>query len=317
MYDMATKKTPGKPERSGGARRKPTGAEAAERVVKKIDDKLARTAEKLDRKSAQIDRRAVQMERASAKIQDHQEMLERLSHHLGALDIWTRAEPGSRRPRFTRDDIAAAAVNIADTEGFAAVSMRHLAGVLGAGTMTLYHYVRTKDELLTLVNDAVMGEVVVPPDETLPADWRAATTVIAHRTRTAMLRHPWILDITDDPPIGPNSVRHFEQSLQAVAALDISLEHKLDIVGTVDEYVFGHCLIERNNGPGETVASDAMMSFVNNLVTSGEFPQLRILADAHGFDEGWALIDKHFRDPDRFERNLTRILDGIEAGLAR
>ena len=63
-------------------------------------------------------------------------------------------------------------MRIADAEGFDALSMRRLAAELDAGTMTLYHYVRTKDELLTLVVDAVMGEVVVPADERLPDDWR-------------------------------------------------------------------------------------------------------------------------------------------------
>ncbi len=52
-------------------------------------------------------------------------------------------------------------MRIADAEGIDALSMRRLAAELGAGTMTLYHYVRTKDELLTLVTDAVMGEVVL------------------------------------------------------------------------------------------------------------------------------------------------------------
>jgi AcrR family transcriptional regulator len=45
---------------------------------------------------------------------------------------------------------AAAALAIADAEGFDAVSMRRVATELGAGTMTLYHYVRTKDDLVAL-----------------------------------------------------------------------------------------------------------------------------------------------------------------------
>ena len=96
------------------------------------------------------------------------EALDRVAEHLGALDVWTRVEPAARRPRFTRDEIAATAMRIADAEGFDAVSMRRIATELDAGTMTLYHYVRTKDELLTLVVDAVMGEVVLPADEPMP-----------------------------------------------------------------------------------------------------------------------------------------------------
>src|SRR4051794_16085400 len=43
------------------------------------------------------------------------------------LDLWTRQPPGSRRARFTRDEIAHAALRIADEEGFEALSMRRLA----------------------------------------------------------------------------------------------------------------------------------------------------------------------------------------------
>jgi AcrR family transcriptional regulator len=241
---------------------------------------------------------------------------EHLVEHLGVLDVWTREEPRGRRPRFTRDDIAAAAVRIADEEGFSAVSMRHLAAELGAGTMTLYHYVRTKDELLTLVTDAVMGEVVVPPDEPLPIDWREAISVIAHRSRASLQRHPWILDITDDPPFGPNSVRHFDQTLEAVSSLDISLGAKLDIVTCVDEYVFGHCLHQRNNTQaGDDSFTPQMTGYVDGLVASGEYPQLAALVEGSSLDEVWSHISAHLRDATRFDRNLERLLDGIEGSL--
>lgn len=67
------------------------------------------------------------------------------------LPISLRPEPGERKPRLTRDRIAEAALAIADRAGFEAVSMREVAGRLGAGTMTLYHYVRTKDDLVALM----------------------------------------------------------------------------------------------------------------------------------------------------------------------
>src|SRR5262249_21982259 len=97
----------------------------------------------------------------------------RMSNPRDAAPIWARPEPGSRRPRFTREQIAAAALAIADAEGMEAVSMRRVAADLGAGTMTLYHYVRTKDELIALMDDAIVGEVLLPDDE-LPRGWRAA-----------------------------------------------------------------------------------------------------------------------------------------------
>ena len=112
--------------------------------------------------------------------------------------------------------------------------------------MTLYHYVWTKDELLSLVVDSVMGEVAFPDNSTLPKGWREAITLIAGRSRDALLRHPWMLDIAEDTAFGPNGVRHFDQTLEALSSLSADLPLKLDIAMLVDEYVFGYCLHSRS-----------------------------------------------------------------------
>lgn len=271
-------------------------------VVEKVAEKVAEKAAKQEQIAAKAAKKAKAFDRAA--------------EHLSALDLWTRPAPITRRPRFTRDEIAQTAMRIADSEGFAAVSMRRLATELDAGTMTLYHYIRTKDELLTLVVDAVMGEVVIPATESIPTDWRSALTMVAERTRAAFERHPWILDIADDPAVGPNSVRHFDQSLQAVASLELGLTEKFDIVSAVDEYVFGYCIQHRNSQlSAEPSFDDDMIAYVNGLVETGDYPQLAAMTSEHGLEEGWRLIDAHMRDPRRFARNLARLLDGIEADV--
>lgn len=297
-------------------------AAARERDETKRASKLERAAANVENAAAKVDAalaaHAAKHERMAKRSAEQAAKLDRLASYLGALDVWTRIEPGGRKPRFTRDEIAEVAIRIADEEGLDALSMRHLASELGAGTMTLYHYVRTKDELMTLVNDAIMGEVVVPPDEVLPADWREAVTMIAHRSRAVMRRHPWILDISDDPPFGPNGVRHFDQSLQAVSSLPIDLRSRLDIVAMVDEYVFGHCLYERNNADdGGDPFPEPVKEYVRSLLETGDYPQIQALADELGLDETWDQIGSHLRDPGRFERGLERLLDGIEVGLGQ
>ena len=244
------------------------------------------------------------------------EALDRASEHLGAIDLWTHPEPSARRPRLNREDITGTAIRIADADGFAAVSMRRIAAELDAGTMSLYYYVRTKDQLLALVVDAVMAEVVIPPTEAVPADWREALTMVAERMRTALQRHSWFLDITDDPAPGPNSLRHFDQSLQAVASLPIDLPGKLDIVLAIDEYVFGYCMQHRVNLEPQSPAFDReMVQYVNSLVETGDYPQLALLIEEHGLEQGWRQVESHMRDPDRFRRNLGRLLSGIAATL--
>jgi AcrR family transcriptional regulator len=271
---------------------------------------IDKAAEKLN---AQLSKQSTKV---AAKTAKHSETLDRLAAHLETIDVWTRADRGSRKPRFNRDSIAAAAIRIADAEGFEAVSMRRLAAELDAGTMTLYHYVRTKDELLTLVVDAFLGEVVLSPAQRLPRDWRAAITMIARRTRDALRRHPWILDITDDPNIGPNAMRHFDQSWQALAPLTASFDDKLDLITVVDEYVFGFCLHERNNLKDDVNGAAEMVDYIRALLIEEDYPALAGMVSEMGLEPLWSKIHAHARGPARFDRNLARLLAGFEASLA-
>ncbi|MEO5901397.1 MAG: TetR/AcrR family transcriptional regulator [Ilumatobacteraceae bacterium] len=233
------------------------------------------------------------------------------------LDLWTRQSPRARRPRFTRDEIAQAALHIADTEGFDALSMRRLAIELDAGTMTLYHYIRTKDELLALVMDELMGELILD-DAELIGGWRAALTAIANASRRTFERHPWVFDVHEDPAVGPNGVRHFDQSLQAVASLEISIASKIDIISAVDEYVFGHALQRRNNYPDfdeHSREGAEMIEYVTALSKTGDYPQITKLIAELGGQGTWDVVAGSMRDSTRFDRNLRRLLDGIEGDL--
>lgn len=230
--------------------------------------------------------------------------------------IWFREEPAARRPSHSRADIARAAIEIADAEGFDAVSMRRVAQKLGAGTMTLYHYVRNKDELITLMSDTIMGEILVPEEE-LSADWRIALTQIASRTRQAFANHRWIFDRFGDGRPGPNGMRHFEQSLAAVSSLELDREETFELIAHVDDYVFGYALREvqeleehERGWPSEVV------DFLQRELDSGGYP---LISEFFGDDAnaGVGEVLDLFITEGRFERGLERLLDGIEASLPK
>jgi AcrR family transcriptional regulator len=297
-------------KRSGSSKLQETLAAQAARQAK-IVEKANRVVE---RKVAEAEKQ----QRIAAKATRRRDRIEAISEHLGGADIWTRDQPSSRRPRFTREAIAVAAVRIADAEGIDSLSMRRLATELGSGTMTLYHYVRTKDELYALVVDAVMGEVVLPEGEAMPADWRVAITLLAHRSRDTLERHPWLLDIRDDPAFGPNGVRHFDQTLEALGSLGTDLEHKIDIALLIDEYVFGYALHSRGfDVPPETSRARQMVTYVESLLRTGRYPQIERLAASVGIQRAWDQIQTYARDDDRFSRNLDRLLGGVERDLER
>jgi AcrR family transcriptional regulator len=235
------------------------------------------------------------------------------------LPIWLRPEPGTRRPRFNREQIAATALEIADAEGFEAVSMRRVAAELGAGTMTLYHYVHTKDELVALMDDAIMGEVLVPPGELPLDDWRTALTLIAHGSRDAFVRHPWAMDALRGAPFGPNGMRHFEQSLAAVECTGLPPQERIALLAIVDDYTFGFVVrqasetVERTTDTGEW-NDEAIFDFLSRRIDSGEFPALRRLLGEGDRLARWREVSAGWNE--RFELGLRLLLDGIEADIA-
>ena len=179
MYEMSSDS-----EKDREEERAERDRQQAERVEERLRQRAERAREKAERAEARVRERSEhaqeQVARALERVADAEdragekvaraiERAERRDRRPAVDDVepmvWFRQEPASRRPAHTRADIARAAIEIADSEGFDAVSMRRVAQRLGAGTMTLYHYVRNKDELITLMSDAVMAEVVVPEGE--------------------------------------------------------------------------------------------------------------------------------------------------------
>jgi AcrR family transcriptional regulator len=191
--------------------------------------------------------------------------------------------------RLSLQKIAAAALAIADQEGFQAVSMRRVAEELKVGTMSLYYYVKTKDDLVAAMDDELMGEALLP---SLPKDWRRALLEIARHTHAIYIRHPWALVAMLTAAPGLNAMRHMEQCLEALAGTSMTAKQKMVLLATMDDFVFGHALRE--------AASDAAVDeeFAAAQLASGAFPRL-----AEMFGGG-----RIGANQDRFERGLRALL---------
>ncbi|MFD1939352.1 TetR/AcrR family transcriptional regulator C-terminal domain-containing protein [Nonomuraea mangrovi] len=213
------------------------------------------------------------------------------------MNVWSRPE-APRRPALSREAIVAAAIAIADVEGLAAVSIRRVAAELGARAMSLYTYIERKEDLFDLMADQVSAEVLV--DEPLPAGWREALLAIARKELEAVTRHPWRVDlVAQRVNVGPNGLRHLEQSLAALDGLEIDRTVALRILAAVDDYVLGHIV---RTSPRMGVAGGDRQPHLPDLLATGEFPRLseamKAEPDAAGFEQG-----------------LGWLLDGIETGL--
>ncbi|MBO0881762.1 MAG: TetR/AcrR family transcriptional regulator C-terminal domain-containing protein [Mycobacterium sp.] len=204
-----------------------------------------------------------------------------------------------------------AAIATADREGLAAVSMRRLAAVLQARTMSLYSHVANKDELLDLMLDELAREGMLGPD--LPPHWREAAKAIAIRTRELALAHPWCIELFGQrAQLGPNTMRLLEERVQALDELALAPATAWSAITVLHDYVLGYAV--REIAQASAVPADkaeakrwqaSVGGYLTELADSGDFPRIAPLLRA-----GYGMA------ADNFQIGLDWLLDSIERQFA-
>jgi AcrR family transcriptional regulator len=93
-----------------------------------------------------------------------------------------------REPALSRGAIVAAALDIIDREGMAALSIRALGDDLGVNSASLYHHFENKDEILLGVARQVLRNVELREQPDMP--WQAWMVSAAIEIRLGLLAHP-------------------------------------------------------------------------------------------------------------------------------
>ena len=239
--------------------------------------------------------------------------------------LWGRRGRGQRGPKpgLSVNAIVAAAIRIADTEGLEAVSMAHVAKQLGFTTMSLYRHVTSKEELLQLMwNGSAQGaeELVITGD-----DWRARLRMWAMVQREAIDRHPWITQMPmAAPPMAPNSLTFVERGLEAMDDSGLADADKLRVIGLISSYTLSEGRMAHDAARAarqaqagatgtEPLPAWTWEGLVREVADEQTYPRLHRLAwsasigdDPTGYDE-----------QEEFRFGLDRILDGVEALIAR
>ncbi|RCV52808.1 TetR/AcrR family transcriptional regulator [Marinitenerispora sediminis] len=224
--------------------------------------------------------------------------------------LWGTREQPSRgpKPRLTVERIVAAAIELADGEGLAALSMRRVARRLGVGTMSLYTYVPGKSELIDLMLDAVAGES--PSLSDVPGDWRAKAEAWARAAWARYHRHPWVLQVaTSHPVFGPNDVARTESALSALAGVGLTDREVVALLNAVDGYVRGvarasveAAQVEQRTGVADERWLTERAPLLDKLIDPRRFPTLTRFWTSGVYEE----------PGDDFEFGLQRLLDGVE-----
>ncbi|GAA2440355.1 TetR/AcrR family transcriptional regulator [Actinomadura vinacea] len=229
-----------------------------------------------------------------------------------------RERPGKGPKRaLSLKGIIDAAVRIGSAEGLEAVSMSRVAAEAGASTMALYRYVPSKNALLSLMLDEVMGG---PPRLPGPEEgWRAALSAWVWALRATMRRNPWLLraPITG-PPIMPNNVRWMEAGLRAMRGMGLDGGARISLIILLSNYVRSEVRMTHELATAFQEASTSESEVVRGygamltaLTDPGRFPELHAILEDGVFEGAVGTPD------DDFVFGLETLLDGLEALVRR
>jgi AcrR family transcriptional regulator len=230
--------------------------------------------------------------------------------------LWGLDDPAGRRgPKrsLSVQAIGAAAVEIADADGLAAVSMASVAQRLGTTAMSLYRYVASRQELEVVMVDLALG----PAPELHPRrSWRHELEDWARADAQQLAAHPWALDVRPgSPQVTPNLLAWTDAGMQIMLRTGLPEQPAASALLLVDGFARQHVLMALQFADLE--ASAGWADQLRELVDPAAMPGLSQVLAAGAFDNGEPAGDPGSFPGDEFEFGLALVLDGIEALASR
>lgn len=217
------------------------------------------------------------------------------------------------RPRdfsgLSRESTLRAALEIIDTDGVAALSMRRLGHALDRDPMSLYRHAGTKAELLDGVVEAVLAELTV---DTADGDWATQLRTVARHFRALALAHPNVVPLMVTRPLATpiamrplGTLRPLEAILELLIRAGFSEVDALHVYRSFYGFIQGHVLNELQEVVENQDETDDLLRLGLHRLPIREFPRLRGLAPALAAYDGATEL----------ERGMDILLTGLRAQL--
>jgi AcrR family transcriptional regulator len=204
--------------------------------------------------------------------------------------------PASRRG-LSREGIVEAAIEIFDTEGADALTMRRLADHLGVGTMTLYGYFRRKDELLDAVVDRGAARIAGAASK---GSWKNRLRDLALEMRRSHLAHPAVVELRlRRPLLSRGALDVTERAMSILRDAGFSTAESARLYRLLFIFTFGFSAF----GP---VGREDERELARKALA--QLPADRYPALVAAGEEAWNVMASH----DLFEFGLDRLLDGFQ-----
>ncbi|MFG2249071.1 TetR/AcrR family transcriptional regulator [Spirillospora sp. NPDC048823] len=206
-----------------------------------------------------------------------------------------------RPPLTSRAQIVAAARQIIERDGWEKLTVRRLAAEIGVGATTLYHHVRSKEDLLVLVLNHYLGQVERPA---LPNDPRERIIAAAGAMHDAAAAWPWAVEIvTTDGFLGlldESALWMVEDIVAAAGDYGCTPAHAIVVFRSIWYYTAGEILVRANTARRR--AGDLRHVTLSDLDAS-RLPHLAAISGQ------WAAVAQG----DTYPQGLRALVDGLLA----
>lgn len=201
-------------------------------------------------------------------------------------------------PKVNLEALIDAADDIASADGIDAVTMRRLAERCGVGVMTIYGYIRTKEELLAVLADRYLADIELP-DPTMR--WQDQLMVLYCSVREVMLKHPTLVPIIANQRLdGRSAYRGAEVVCAALRAAGMPDRDVITSFATLTSFTVGS--VQRELAAMDSVARPGLAS-----LPAAEFPTVVSLFGPLVAGDA----EQNFRD------GLQLVIDAIATRLPR
>ncbi|MGW6838252.1 TetR/AcrR family transcriptional regulator [Streptomyces sp. NPDC054949] len=223
----------------------------------------------------------------------------------------TRARPTQRRNQvLSREQIIATAIDLLDTGGEGALTVRAMTDRLATGSGAIYYHVGNRDELLDAAAETIIIAALAARPASTPEDEICAVSLALF---DAIAEHHWLatrltLQIIRNP-VGPVTVGIFERLGQQVSALGVPQARWFSAASTLVHYILG-AVSQNARVEGDTLGAGPKADREEFLEATSQTWQ-DLDAEAYPFLHAIVGQVREHDDREQFLTGIAVVLDGL------
>lgn len=207
--------------------------------------------------------------------------------------------PGPKRS-LSRQAVVDAAINLLDSEGLNAVSMRRVAAALGVRAMTLYRYVDNKDELVRAIIDSSLDNV--GRHREAGSRWADQLASVMHELHEIFRAHPGLIELIASESISSPGLDHVRNRLlELLRAGGLPRVAGIDALTAAFSYTIGFALVTRTRDRATNAEAERLRA-----LPAQEYPALVEASTDYA----------HRVSEEAFEFGLSSVITGVQTKVA-